>query len=298
MEANHTDLVFSPIIVGTMRWGTWGAQLSSQEVEHFIDECLDRGLRDFDHADIYGDYTEEGHFGEVIKRRPDLKSKIQITTKCGIKRFCTNRPSHKINSYNSTKAHIIDSSENSLRELGVDHIDVLLIHRPDYLMDPVEVAEAFSELQSSGKVRAFGVSNFTTSQVELLSQHFPLITNQIEFSITHHDPLDNGSLDQCIRKSIIPTAWSPFGGGNIFTNSDDAQIKRIQTIANALGVKYNASLDQILLAWILKHPSGIIPVIGSSKIERVKSALGAKQFELTHEEWYQLWEAATGHPVP
>ena len=296
MQEQNT-IEFSPFLIGTMRLGDWGVKMSSIELENFIDACLDLGLKDFDHADIYGHYTEESRFGTVIKRRQDLKSKIQITTKCGIKLTTPNRPDHSIKSYDSTKSHIIKSTENSLTELGIEHIDVLLIHRPDYLMDPNEIAEAFSQLQSSGKVRAFGVSNFTNSQVELLHKHFPLITNQVEISLLHTNAIEDGTLDQCMLKRIIPTAWSPFGGGALFSTSDDPKILRIQKTATALGEKYNADIDQILLAWIDKHPAGIIPVLGSTKIERIEKALASKKISLTHEEWYLLWEAAIGQEV-
>ena len=147
-----------------MRFGAWGANLETKAIEQLIDQCIELGLKDFDHADIYGHYTEEENFGRVLKRRPDLRSKIQITTKFGIKLTADNRPNHKIKSYDSSKAHLLLSVDNSLKALAVESIDVLLIHRPDYLMNVAEIAEAFLQLQQSGKVKHFGVSNFTPSQ--------------------------------------------------------------------------------------------------------------------------------------
>lgn len=291
------EIKFSPLIIGTMRWGTWGANLSTDQIEHLIDQCLDLGLKDFDHADIYGHYTEEENFGRVIKRRPDLKSKIQITTKYGIKLTSDNHPSHHIKSYDSSKAHLLQSIDNSLQALGVDHLDVLLLHRPDLLMDPHEIAEGFTQLQQAGKVRSFGVSNFTPDQFNLLNDHIPLITNQIELSLLHLDGFQDGTLVQCQRLGISPTVWSPFGGGRIFQADGDAQVMRIRKAASSIMEKYKATLDQILLAWLLKHPAGIVPVLGSSKSARIAAAMEATNIQLSHEEWYSLLEASTGNEV-
>lgn len=295
--STSSDIDFSPIIIGTMRLGDWGSKLSTHELEQFIDACLDLGFRDFDHADIYGHYTEEERFGQIIKRRPDLKSKIQITTKCGINLITANRPKHNIKSYNSTKEHIIWSAENSLIQLGVDHLDVLLIHRPDHLMNPYEIAEAFEKLKVEGKVRAFGVSNFSTSQFDLLNAFIPLITNQVEISLLHRDAFVDGTLDQCLKLGIHPTAWSPFGGGEIFSEDTSPEMESIKVVINQLGEIYGASLDQILLAFLLKHPAQIIPIYGSSKVHRIQSAKEALEISLNHEDWYRLWESAIGQEV-
>lgn len=298
MSGTDTSLQFSPIIIGTMRLGIWGVDMSTKELEKYIDQCLELGLKDFDHADIYGHYTEEARFGAVIKKRPDLKSKLQITTKCGIKMLAENRPQHKIKSYNSGKAHIIASAENSLKELGLECLDLYLIHRPDYLMDPAEIAEAVENLKKAGKIKAFGVSNFTSSQFELLNAYTPLATNQIEISLLALEALDDASLDQCMRHKIPPTAWSPFGGGSIFSDQEDPRIKRIRKTATELGEKHGASIDQILLAWLYRHPSGIIPIVGSSKIERIQQAAEAAKIRLSREEWYELLQASRGEEVP
>lgn len=288
---------FSPVIVGTMRLGSWGVNMSTEELEKFIDACLDLGLSDFDHADIYGHYVEEENFGKVLARRPEIRSKIQITTKCGIKLVCNNRPDHKIKSYDATKEHILWSAENSLKKLNVDVLDVLLIHRPDFIMNPAEIAEAFTQLEKEGKVKHFGVSNFTPSQFELLHSYIPLVTNQVEISVLHRNAFEDGMLDQCLRHSITPTAWSPFGGGNMFGAPMDDVVLRIQNVCEDLKEKYNAGLDQILLAWLYKHPAGIVPVLGTSKVERLQSALEAKSITLTHEEWYDIWTEACGEEV-
>ena len=296
-EDNKRTIEFSPIIIGTMRLGDWGSNLSSEGLEYFIDGCLACGFNDFDHADIYGHYTDEERFGRVIKRRPDLKSKIQLTTKCGIRLTTPNRPSHYVKSYDATAKHIVWSAENSLKQLGVDCIDVLLIHRPDYLMDPSEVASAIEELKTSGKIKSFGVSNFKPSQFELLNQFVPLITNQVEISLLHRNAFEDGTLDQCLSLGIRPTAWSPYGGGVIFGSNTEPQIIRIRKVIDELVETYSASIDQILLAFLLKHPAQIIPIIGSSKISRIQSAKEALSIKLSHQDWYRLWEAALGNEI-
>ena len=280
-----------------MRLGVWGEKLSLAAQERFIDQCIDLGINDFDHADIYGCYTTESEFGAILKRRKDLKNKVQITTKCGIKLICEERPNHQIKSYDSSAAHILQSADNSLKELGIDQIDLLLLHRPDYLMNPSEIAEAFTQLKQAGKVKHFGVSNYTPSQFDLLNSYTPLVTNQVEVSITHRNAFEDGTLDQCMKHQIQPTAWSPLGGGTVFGKSEDVDIQAIQKVAQALGEKYNAGIDQILLAWIHKHPSRIVSVLGTSKIKRVEAALRALEIRLTHEEWYELWQAAIGEEV-
>ncbi|MEO1628660.1 MAG: aldo/keto reductase, partial [Bacteroidota bacterium] len=229
--------------------------------------------------------------------RSDLKNKVQITTKCGIRLVCDNRPEHKIKSYDASRKHILQSAENSLRYLGVDCLDLLLIHRPDYLMNPHEIAEAFETLRSSGKVKTFGVSNFTPSQFDLLNSFTPLATNQIEVSLFQRSAFEDGTLDQCIRHNISPTAWSPYGGGAIFASETAPEYQAIKKVLEELGETYGASADQLLLAFLCKHPAGIIPILGSSKIHRIESAKAALDIHLSHEDWYRLWEAALGEEV-
>jgi len=287
---------FPPLLIGTMRLGQWGAQMTSESLARFVDQCLELGLSHFDHADIYGNFTTEEEFGHMLSHRPRLRSALQLTSKCGIKLVSPNRP-YRLKSYDASKEHIIASAEHSLKMLRTDYLDVFLIHRPDFLMDVHEIAEAFSRLQQQGKVKAFGVSNFSPRQFELLHQIFPLVTNQIEVSLLHLDAFQDGSLDTYARHHISPTAWSPLGGGKIFTSPSDPQSQRIRQAAQALQEKYDASLDQLLLAFLYKHPSGLIPVIGSSKIERIQSALKAHQIDLDREDWYALWQASTGETI-
>ncbi len=173
---------------------------------------------------------------------------------------------------------------------------MLLIHRPDPLMNPLEIAEAFTTLQKQGKVLHFGVSNFNTSQAKMINAVFPISANQIEISILELSSFINGNLDYCIQENIIPMAWSPLGGGSI-NDAEDERNKRINAVANLLAEKYNSTADQVLLAWLLKHPSGILPVLGTAKSERIKTAIEATKINLTREEWFMLWRASTGKEV-
>lgn len=296
MEAN-LHINFSSLIIGCMRLGKWGADYSTKELQVFVEACIEMGLTDFDHADIYGHYTTEEAFGDLLKEQPTLRAKMQLTTKCGIKLISENRPKHQIKSYDSSTRHILASVDQSLKALHTEYIDVLLLHRPDYLMNPEEIASAFDKLKQSGKVRHFGVSNFTASQFEMLNHFTPLITNQVEISPLQLSAFKDGVLDQCIKNKIQPTAWSPLGGGVLFQSGGTEQVKRIRIIGERLCEKYGASLDQILIAWLNKHPAGIIPVTGSSKIERIRSAKEALLIDLSHEEWYEIWQASIGEEV-
>lgn len=288
---------FAPFIIGTMRLGAWGANLSTKELEYLIDACVEMELIDFDHADIYGGFKTEIAFGEVMKRRTDLSKKVRITTKSGIKLTSENRPAYKIKSYDSTSNHIISSAEQSLKALSVEAIDVLLLHRPDYLMDPSEIAEAFRILKESGKVKAFGVSNFSVSQFDLLNSFVSLETHQVEISLLHRDVFKDGTLDQCLKLGVTPTAWSPFKGGAIFSDNSNPDIQRIKKVFAELVEKYGCGREEIALAWLRKHPSGIIPILGTSKVERIKAVVESMAVELSHEDWYRLWEAAEGKEV-
>ena len=287
----------APFIIGTMRMGQWGSRMKESEIEKFIEGCIALGLVDFDHADIYGSYTTEADFGAVLRKRPDLRDQMRITTKCGIKLDSENRPEHLIKSYDLTQNHIIKSVENSLLALHTDYIDTLLLHRPDYLLNPNEIASAFTALKKEGKVKYFGVSNFSVSQFDLLQEIFPLCTHQVEISLLHREAFENGILDQCQKWRIRPTAWSPLGGGLLLSPSEDSNISEAQRLIAELCEKYNAQPDQVLLAWLRKHPADIIPVLGSTQLPRIENAKESLKINLTHGEWYMLWQAATGSEI-
>ncbi len=287
----------SRIIAGTMKWGLWGAKFDAAAYERIIKDCISLGVTTFDHADIYGDYTTEEEFGKVLKADPLLREDIQLITKCGIRKLSANRPDHKIKSYNTSFEHIVGSVEKSLENFNTDYIDCLLIHRPDFMMNADEIADAFAHLKQQGKVLHFGVSNFRRWQVDLLNSRFPVEINQIECSVMHLDPFIDGTLDQCQQHRIIPMAWSPLGGGNIFAETDDERIKRVTAVAAILAEKYTTTADIILLSWLLSHPSNIHPVLGTTKTARVQAAVKALSIKLEREEWYMLWRASTGKEV-
>ncbi len=281
-----------------MNWGKWGAGFTTESYLSQIEQCLEIGITTFDHADIYGHYTTEAEFGQALKHNTSLRDQLQLITKCGICLTTPNRPNHKIKSYNTSKSHIIFSVEQSLSNLNTDYIDLLLVHRPDPLMDPHEIAETFSILIESGKVKQVGTSNFTASQLSMLHTIYPVAVNQIETSILCTKPFYNGITDISIEKNISVQAWSPMGAGKITLGTEDEQCRRIVSMANILGEKYGVTFDQILLSWLMKHPAKISPVIGTTKLDRIKSAFDAQQVEITNEEWHMLLRASHGADVP
>ncbi len=297
MITSLDELNCSTLIFGTMRIGAWGANMNSEQILHTIERCLEMGITTFDLADIYGDYSTEADFGKALALKPALRKQMQLITKYGIRMVCDARPEHHIKSYDASGEHMIASVENSLRVLQTDHIDVLLIHRPDILLHPDEVAEAFTKLEKAGKVRALGVSNFTPAQFDLLHSRIPLVTNQVEVSLMHRDCFIDGTLDQCLKHNIRPQAWSPVAGGSIFSQIEDVNVQRIHRVAKPLCEKYGLALDQLLFAWLLKHPSRIMPVIGTTKIKRVEAAVEAQKVTISRVDWYDLWQAATGNTI-
>lgn len=282
-------------IVGCMRWGIWGENFTISQYEQKINQCLEIGLDIFDHADIYGHYTTEAEFGNALKGNTNLRSQIKIITKCGINMLTPNRPQHAIKSYDTSAAHITKSVEQSLQNFHTDYIDTLLIHRPDILIDVEEVGATITALKKAGKIKSFGVSNFTTSQVALLQKYIPVEHHQVEISVTNLNAFENGILDQCQLEKIEAQSWSPMGNG-IFTENTD-QHSRILAQADSLSKEYECSINQILLAFIYAHPSQIVPVIGTTKFERISEAKKAMEIELKREDFYKLWTASTGKEV-
>jgi len=279
-----------------MRWGKWGANFSLVEYEQLVNQCIENGITSFDHADIYGDYSTEEEFGQVIRNRSSVRNQIQLITKCGIQLTTNPRHEHFVKSYNTSRDHIIASVEYSLRALHTDYIDVLLIHRPDPLMNPIEVADAIDLLKRQGKVLQFGVSNFFPNHIDLLRKYINVDYNQIEISILNHLPFTNGILDYCLLHKIQPMAWAPLGGG-IMNDDSHPRYRAIIAAATIMSQKYNTGINQVLIAYLLKHPSGIIPVLGTTKIERLNQAKEAKNIILSREDWFTLHIASTGEDV-
>jgi predicted oxidoreductase len=303
MTVSHIDFApggprLSRLALGLWRLDSW--DLGDAGLLDLILASLDLGITTFDHADIYGGYTCEGLFGHALDLNPSLRQKMQIVTKCGIKLVSDSRPGHALKHYDTGRDHILASVENSLKELQTDYIDLLLIHRPDPLMDACEVAGAFTALKQAGKVLHFGVSNFTPWQFDLLASRldFPLVTNQVELSPLEMDVLHDGTIDQCQRLGISPMAWSPLAGGRLF-HSDGERAVRVRRALEAVGEQLGgAPIDQVALAWILAHPARIVPVLGTGKVDRVRSAAQAVNHHLSREQWFAIWKASAGKDVP
>ncbi|TOD43574.1 aldo/keto reductase [Vibrio parahaemolyticus] len=289
---------FSELVQGYWRAADWG--MTAQERLSFLKQHIELGITTVDHADIYGNYECEALFGEALALDKSVRDQIQIVTKCDINLCGDKTPERKINHYDTSSAHIYQSVNNSLERLNVDEIDVLLIHRPDVLMDADEVAEAFTELHKVGKVKHFGVSNFTPRQFELLQSRLskPLVTNQVEINPLNFEVAHDGTLDQMQMLRTRPMAWSCLGGGSIFSGESE-QVIRVRNELEAIREEVGAtSIDQVIYAWVRRLPSKPIPIIGSGKIERVQTAVNALNIELTREQWYRVWVASKGHGVP
>ncbi|PYZ99074.1 oxidoreductase [Alteribacter lacisalsi] len=290
------ELSFSRIVHGMWRLNDW--KYTPEQTVELIEHCLEQGITTFDHADIYGSYTCEKIFGDALSLKPELREQMELVSKCGIVLESENRPAHKSHHYNTSKEHILLSVDNSLRDLQTDYLDTLLIHRPDPMMNPEEVAEAFSALKKAGKVRTFGVSNFKSHQFSMLESYLdePLVTNQVEVSAAQLENVQDGTLDHALEKRIAPMAWSPLAGGAIFSDEKSVRLKDTLTqVAEELGTE---DLSEVLYAWILRHPSQIMPIAGSGKKERINAAVRALDYHLTLDQWFAILHASMGHDVP
>lgn len=289
---------FSELIQGYWRLGEWN--MPPQQRLTFLKQHIEMGVTTVDHADIYGQYECERLFGEALALDKSVRRDIQIVSKCDINLCGEKNPLRKVNHYDTSAAHIYQSVNNSLERLGVDELDVLLIHRPDALMEADEVAEAFNELHKVGKVKHFGVSNFSPRQFDLLQSRLskPLVTNQVEINPLNFDVVHDGTLDQMQALRTRPMAWSCLGGGALF-HGDSDQALRVRNELHAIKEELGAgSIDEVVYAWVRRLPSKPLPIIGSGKIERVQSAVNALKLELSREQWYRVWVASKGHGVP
>ena len=284
---------FSKIISGVMTWGVWGKSLSENQMIELINSCVENNITTFDHADIYGGYTTEASFGKAFSNSKINRQKIQLISKCGIQH--TEGRNNKVKHYNYSKEYIIWSVENSLKNLKTDYLDALLLHRPSPLMQVDEIAEAIDSLKTEGKIKSFGISNFTSIQTELINQKIKVEFNQIQFSATHLDPMLDGSLDFMQIHKITPMSWNPLG--SIFKQKNE-QTQRLIVLLTILESKYNVSVDVLLLAWIMQHPSGVLPVIGTTNVERIKNATKAISLKLELEDWFAIWSESIGMKVP
>ena len=283
----------SEIIIGCMSWGVWGKKFTTKEQAALIQFCVESGNTIFDHADIYGNYTTEAEFGQAFLETGIQREDINLISKCGIQLTNKERLS-TIKHYNYNKEYIISSAEASLKNLKTDYLDTFLLHRPSPLMQPDEVAEAVKTLQDTGKIINFGVSNFTPSQIDLIADKTAVHANQIEFSLTKNDAMTNGALDKMLQKGMQTMCWSPLG---IIFKEDTAQTRNILSVLKSLVLKYETSEDVLLLAFILKHPAKVSPVIGTTNRERILNANKALNINLELQDWFALLAASKGHEV-
>lgn len=310
-----TNLGSSPMEASRLAYGCWRIATSGdiktdlQTARNAVVAALEAGINFFDLADIYCNGRSESAFGHLLHEHPELRKKVIIGTKCGIR--LAGEPAGAPYRYDSTAEHIMRSCEGSLRRLGVDRIDVFQIHRPDWLMEVDEIGKAFEKLEKQGKVRDFGVSNFTPTQVEYLGKvlhkesELPLIVHQMEISLLNLTAFENGSIDQCLMQNLTPLAWSPLGGGfladgpvDVLPSQAGYDARAVITVLDEIAAARESTRSLIALAWLLKHPAKIIPIIGSTNPERIKAAAAATKIDLTREEWYRLLAAAKGGALP
>jgi predicted oxidoreductase len=289
----------SALAYGFWRLGDDPAGSSVARVREKVDACLEVGMTTMDHADIYGLYTCEGLFGRLLKESPGLRDQMEIITKCGINVPSDNRPGVRQEHYDATAPAIERCVERSLRELNTDRIDVLLVHRPDWLTSAEETARGLQRVMQAGKVRHVGVSNYSTHQFSLLAHYLgqPPATNQVELSLLRMDPIYDGTLDQCQAAGVHPMAWSPLGGGRLLSGNDEASVRTRAALAR-YATEYGATVEQIALAWIAMLPARPQVVIGTNQPARIRDAAASVRVQLQREHWYALWEAAQGRGIP
>ncbi|MBK9255790.1 MAG: aldo/keto reductase [Saprospiraceae bacterium] len=290
-------ITFSRLIAGVMKWGAWGAGLNALEMAKLIEKCLEYDINSFDHADIYGGYTTEKEFGDAFALTNIPREKIKLITKCGIMMPCPMRPQYNIKHYNTSASHILSSVDQSLINLNTDYIDLLLIHRPSPIMDFRQIADTFSALLESGKVRSFGVSNFTPWQCDALAEHFPIVANQVEISLSRPDALYDGTLANCTKHKMIPMAWSPMAGDVLFSKNQTTENQSKLSDFERIAHKYGWTLPELALHFLLHHPANIYPVIGTSNAGRVKEAVGTLSARITDEQWFEILEVVRGREV-
>src|SRR5688572_19168167 len=279
----------SALAYGVWRLGEDPAGTSVARIRQKIDACLESGITTFDHADIYGRYTCEGLFGRVLAETPALRDQMEIITKCGINVPSDNRPGVRVNHYDATASAIERCVDRSLRELSTDRIDVLLIHRPDWLTSAEETARGLLQVMKAGKVRSVGVSNYSTHQFALLAQFLGRApaTNQIEVSLLRMDGIYDGALEQCQASDVHPMAWSPLAGGRLFSGADKDAV-RARAALERIAPHYNVTAEALALAWVAALPSRPQVVIGTNQPDRIRAAVKGMQITLDRQHWYEL----------
>ncbi|MBS0125606.1 aldo/keto reductase [Thetidibacter halocola] len=286
-------LEMSRLVHGMWRLGD-DTDTSVGHVRNKIAACLDQGITTMDQADIYGGYEAEEILGTAMT--PEIRNRIEIVTKCDIVAPAGRYANARVKYYDTTRLHIVKSVDHSLRLMKIDHIDLLLIHRPDPMMDHFETGAALDEVVKSGKVRAVGVSNFRPWDWELLQSAMTtkLATNQIEISLLHHAPFTNGDVAFHQRHGQPLMAWSPLGGGALFEGRNAALRNRLAEI----GTEFDVDDAAVAIAWLLAHPSRILPVLGTNNLDRIARIGDAARVRLDRETWFELYSLALGHEVP
>lgn len=291
-------LSFSEIVYGT--WRTLADHPSAEEINRRLNLCADLGMTTIDTAEIYGHYAVEEALGRALKLSPGLRGRLQIVTKAGIYIPGPFAPDRRVAYYDASGAQLVASLEKSLRLLGTDRVELLLVHRPDWLSAAADTADGLNRLVRDGKIAAAGVSNYSAAQFDLLSACVdqPLATNQIEFHLLRVDPIGDGTLAQCEKLGVPPMAWSPLAGGRLVDPANEAA-RRVAAVVKEMAPRYGgATVEQLAYAWILAHPSRPLPIVGSNRPDRIRSAAAAAAIQLAREDWYALWQAAQGRPIP
>lgn len=299
----------SPLTSSRLAYGCWRIANDKDNPaagRHAVIAAYEAGYTLFDNADVYGRGEAEKILGAVLKEIPEMRNRVSILTKCGVRHGGHPHPDSP-NRWDFSAGHIISSCEGSLKRLGVETIDILMLHRPDFLADPHEIAGVFQQLHAAGKVRFFGVSNFRPTLVTALQAAcpMPLILHQVEISLAKLDAFTDGTLDQCLIENITPMAWSPLAGGligggakRLLTAQQSYRPEKFLPDLEAVAKARGTSRTVIALSWLLKHPSKIIPIVGSVNSDRIREAAKAPEIELSREEWYRLLNAARGEPLP
>jgi predicted oxidoreductase len=274
-----------------MNWGTWGVNHSSDKMSELILSAFNNGINSFDHADIYGGYTTEKTFGEAFLKTGINRENVFFISKCGIM-YPSEKLPIKVKHYDYSENHLIQSVENSLKNLKTDYLDCFLLHRPSPLMDISEISNTITRLLEENKIRSFGVSNFTISQMEMFKDKLNISFNQINLSLTNLDSVFDGTLEYMQSNNIIPMAYSPLGQYYKTENT------RLKEVVDLFSKKYNCNDDQLLISWLIKLPSRVYPVIGTTRVDRINKSLGSLKIDIEISDWFEILEASVGKRVP
>lgn len=291
--------LFDNLAVSRIAYGLWRStddpDQSSNHLQQKIEACLQQGITTFDQADIYGGYTAETLLGRTLKKAPQLRDQMQIISKCNIVAPTGIHSDKRVKHYNSSQPYITRAVDRSLQEMAIERIDLLLLHRPDPLMDADQTGAALDTLVTSGKVKTIGVSNFRPWDFELLQSRTKntLVTNQIEISLGQNSAFTNGDLAYMQQHGITPMAWSPLSGGQLFQNPQSPLATKLQAIAD----NQNVAATSVAIAWLLAHPAKILPIMGSNNIQHIKQFSQALQVKLDRQSWFELLQAANGQAV-